>query len=58
MRNAFAREITDLAGQDPSLVVLMADIGNHLFDQYKERYPSRFYNCGVAEANMIGMSSS
>lgn len=57
MRNAFAREITDLAGQDPRLVVLMGDIGNHLFDQYKERYAARFYNCGVAEANMIGMAA-
>lgn len=57
MRNAFAKELTDLAGQDPHLVVLMADIGNHLFDQFKEWYPTRFYNCGVAEANMISMAA-
>lgn len=57
MRNAFAEEITELAGRDPRLVMLMADIGNHLFDQYKARYPNRFYNCGVAEANMIGIAA-
>lgn len=57
MRNAFAAEVTELAGQDERLVLLMGDIGNHLFDRYKERYPERFYNCGVAEANMIGVAA-
>jgi transketolase len=57
MRNAFASEITDLAGRDSRIVVLMADIGNHLFDQYRLRFPDRFYNCGVAEANMIGVAA-
>jgi transketolase len=57
MRNAFAAEFTELAERDESLVLLMADIGNHLFDRYRERYPDRFYNCGVAEANMIGVAA-
>lgn len=57
MRNAFAAEITELAGRDERLVLLMGDIGNHLFDRYKERYAERFYNCGVAEANMVGMAA-
>ena len=57
MRDAFAKEITELAGKDPRLVLLMGDIGNHLFDRYKELYPERFYNCGVAEANMIGVAA-
>ena len=57
MRNAFAAEITEIAGKDERLILLMGDIGNHLFDRYKERYPERFYNCGVAEANMIGVAA-
>jgi transketolase len=57
MRNAFATEITELAARDERVVMLMADIGNHLFDQFKERFAERFYNCGVAEANMIGMAA-
>ena len=35
---------------------LIGDIGNRLFDKYKESN-HRFINCGVAEANMISMSS-
>lgn len=57
MRNAFARHITELACQDERIVVLTADIGNRLFDDLKAACPDRFYNCGVAEANMIGMAA-
>jgi len=57
MRNAFAAEITELARTDPRVVLLTADIGNRLFDTFKDRYSDRFYNCGVAEANMIGVAA-
>jgi transketolase len=57
MRNAFAAEVTALADADPRVVLLSGDIGNRLFDAFKERHPERFYNCGVAEANMIGMAA-
>lgn len=57
MRNAFAQEITLLAQQDPRVVVLSGDIGNRLFDDLKAKCPGRFFNCGVAEANMIGMAA-
>jgi transketolase len=57
MRNAFAKEVTRLAGLDPSVVLLSGDIGNRLFDDFKNRFPTRFYNCGVAEANMMSMAA-
>ena len=57
MRNAFAAEITALAQDDPRVVLLSGDIGNRLFDTFKDRHPDRFYNCGVAEANMIGLAA-
>jgi transketolase len=57
MRNAFAAEITALAAEDQRVVLLSGDIGNRLFDDYKARAPGRFFNCGVAEANMIGVAA-
>ena len=57
MRNAFAAAITDLAATDERIVLLSGDIGNRLFDKYREKFPSRFYNCGVAEQNMTGMAA-
>jgi transketolase len=57
MRNAFADEILQLAANDPRIVMLSGDIGNRLFDRFKARMSNRFYNCGVAEANMISMAA-
>ena len=57
MRNAFADELTRLAGEESKLVVLSADIGFKLFDRYKASYADRFFNCGIAEANMISMAA-
>ncbi len=57
MRNAFAHEITQLAQQDERIVLLSGDIGNRLFDEFKAKCPGRFHNCGVAEANMIGVAA-
>jgi len=57
MRNAFADEITQLGAHDQRIVLLSGDIGNKLFDNFKVNSPDRFFNCGVAEANMIGVAS-
>lgn len=57
MRNAFASEITALAGADERVVLLAGDIGNRLFDGFKARHPERFFNCGVAEANMTSVAA-
>lgn len=57
MRNAFADELTKLGNDDPRIVMLSGDIGNRLFDKFKDKHPSRFFNCGVAEANMMGVAA-
>lgn len=57
MRNAFADEITKIAQEREDIVLLSGDIGNRLFDKFKEVALGRFFNCGVAEANMIGVAA-
>lgn len=57
MRNAFAKTITELSKTNKDIILLAGDIGNKLFDEFKEIAPDRFYNCGVAEANMTGVAS-
>jgi transketolase len=57
MRNAFADEVTQLAGADPRLMLLSGDIGNRLFDKLRAQSPKQFLNCGVAEANMMGVAA-
>jgi transketolase len=48
--------VSDLANDHTAIILLAGDIGNRLFDGYKEHHPDRFYNCGVAEAGMIGIA--
>jgi transketolase len=57
MRNAFVRALTDVALEDKRVVFLTADLGFKLFDDFARRCPGRFFNVGVAEANMTGLAS-
>ena len=57
MRNAFADEVLSIAEEDNNLVLLSADTGNRLFDEFKIRFSERFINCGIAEANMTGVAA-
>lgn len=56
MRNAFAGDITNYAFHDDDIMILSGDVGNKLFNVYKELQPDQFMNCGVAEANMTSMA--
>jgi transketolase len=57
VRNAFAEEMRTIATTDKRVVVLSGDIGNKLFDKVKLVDDRRFYNCGIAEANMMGVAA-
>lgn len=57
MRNAFADELTKIGNADHRVVMLSGDIGNRLFDKFKDAHPLRFFNCGVAEQNMMGVAA-
>jgi len=57
MRDAFAQEMTRLAAERADLTLLSGDIGNRMFDQFKQVAPERFFNCGIAEANMMSVAA-
>ncbi len=57
MRNSFAETITKLANKNKKIILLSGDIGNKLFDKFKKKNQNRFFNCGVAEANMAGVAA-
>ena len=57
MRDAFSSEMTALAAQHPEVILLSGDIGNRMFDRFKEVAPERFLNCGIAEANMMSVAA-
>ena len=57
MRNTFAKHITELANKDPRIILMMGDIGNRMFDEFKSIANDKFINCGIAEANMMSMAA-
>jgi transketolase len=57
MRETFFTAIEEIAGTRDDIFILTGDLGFKLFDSFKEKYPDRFFDIGVAESNMIGIAS-
>ena len=56
MRATFVKTLEKLADKNKDIFLLTADLGK-FFNDFKERYPDRFINVGVAEENMIGIAT-
>ena len=57
MRNAFLEALTELAGKDRNVVLLTADLGFGVFDEFSRKFPGQYFNVGVAEQNMTGIAT-
>ncbi len=58
LRQIYAELLLELAEKDERIVVLEADLMKATgTTAFKEKYPNRFIDVGVAEANMIGVSA-
>ena len=57
LRESFGKKLTSLADKYPKVVVLDADIaGGTGIHHFRNRYPDRFIQCGIAEQNMMAMA--
>ena len=57
MRKQFKQTVTDLSEQDNRIVLLFGDISVYLFNEFKQRYPERFYNMGICENTLISVAA-
>lgn len=57
MRAAFIRALVDLATVDRRIWLLNADIGFSVLEEFRERFPNRYVNVGVAEQNMASIAA-
>jgi transketolase len=56
-REAFGEALAE-AGANDKVVVVDGDVNNSTFtNHFKEKYPDRFFNAGIAESNMVGIAS-
>ena len=57
-RESYGEALTALAEKYPNLVVLDADLAAATKTGiFKKAYPERFFDCGIAEANMMGVAA-
>ncbi|MFY8213391.1 MAG: transketolase family protein [Flavobacterium sp.] len=57
-RSGFGAGMTELGQTNEQVVALCADlIGSLKFDDFKKNHPERFFQIGIAEANMIGIAA-
>jgi transketolase len=57
-RSGFGDALTELGKQSPLVVALCADLtGSLKMDEFAKLFPERFFQTGIAEANMIGMAA-
>jgi transketolase len=57
MRDVFIRTLTDAAEADSSIVLLTADLGFGVLDNFSSQFPKQYLNVGIAEQNMASMSA-
>ncbi len=57
MRNTFANYLIEAARLDEKVVLLTGDHGYALFDEFRKLCPNQYFNAGIAEQNMIGVSA-
>ena len=57
-RDSYGRTLQELSAQHPDLVVLDADLSvSTCTAMFQKVAPERFFECGIAEANMIGVAA-
>jgi transketolase len=57
LRAAFVKALVELAERDPRILLLTGDLGYAALEPFAEKFPTRFFNVGVAEQNMIGVAT-
>src|SRR5918993_5822484 len=57
-REAFGRALVELGRENKDVVVCDADLSKSTMTTYfAKEFPDRFFECGIAEANMVAIGS-
>ncbi|MBI2482134.1 MAG: hypothetical protein HYV76_01030 [Candidatus Vogelbacteria bacterium] len=57
MRHDFVKQVLVEMKKNPNIFFLTADLGFNALESIRDKFPDRFINVGVAEANMIGVAT-
>lgn len=56
MRAVFNKTLLEIAKKDKRIHMVLADIGYGEIEPFRDNFPERYYNVGVAEQNMTGVA--
>ena len=56
MRRAFGKTIVKLAEKDEKIILISGDVEQEM-DEYKKRFPDRYFNVGLCEQSMISLAA-
>ena len=57
-RDAYVRTVEELAANDSRIVAVVNDsVGSSKLGKFRERFPDRLINVGIAEQNMVGVGA-
>ncbi len=57
MRNTFVKTLVQLAEHDERIFVITPDLGFSVLEEFEEKFPDRFLNVGIAEANAVSIAA-
>ena len=57
MRKTFIEELSKLAELDPTITLLVGDVGFSYIEDFQTKFPKQFINCGVTEQSMVGIAA-
>jgi len=57
MRAAFVAALIEAAAADDRVLLLTGDLGYTVIEPFAERFPTRYFNVGVAEQDLVGVAT-
>ena len=57
MRTTFVKTLIELARKDDNIFLLTPDMGYSVLEPFRDEFPDRFLNTGIAEQNTIGVAA-
>jgi transketolase len=57
MRKQFKETVMKLSEDDDKIVLIFGDVSVYLFNDFKNKYPDRFYNMGICENTLISAAA-
>lgn len=57
IRSQFGETVLSIAEKDEDLVVIVADISHGIFKDFRNKFPTRYYNIGICEPAIVNMAA-